>query len=116
MDTATSSNSQFVYEVVSGEILLSSRGEFFKLHDSVLLPIMKEIGIKPLLLLITEIGRYGRFIDIYCYESYNKYFELTDKLLSHPGIESFYNQIGKFVNGTINVELMKELPYLKKWI
>ena len=116
MDNTADERSPCVYEVVSGEILLSSRQAFFSLHDTILLPIMKELGINPFLFLITEIGRYGRFIDVYRYNNYSEYFELTDKLLAHPGMESFYNQIGKLINGTFNVELMKELPYMRKWM
>jgi hypothetical protein len=104
-----------IYEVVSGEILLSSRREFFRLHDEILLPIMQEIGIKPLLLLITEIGRYGKFVDIYCYENYDDYFKRTERLLARPEIEPYYEQIGKLINGTIDVELMREMPYMTKW-
>lgn len=47
---------QAIYEVVSGQILLSHRQRFFELHSVILLPIMREIGIEPKMLLITEIG------------------------------------------------------------
>jgi len=45
-----------VYEVVSGRILLSKREDFFRLHRDWLLSMMHKIGIRPVLLLMTEIG------------------------------------------------------------
>jgi hypothetical protein len=50
-----------VYEVVSGSILLSKREDFFRLHRDWLLPMMHKIGIRPVLLLMTEMGSYGKF-------------------------------------------------------
>jgi hypothetical protein len=44
-----------VYEVVSGSILLSKREDVFRLHRDWLLPMMHKIGIRPFLLLMTEI-------------------------------------------------------------
>ena len=74
-------NTSLLYEVVSGQILLSHREEFFELHSKFLLPAMKKIGIKPRLLLITEIGRYGRFLDVYEYKNFADYDVKTKKLL-----------------------------------
>jgi len=54
-----------IYEVVSGQILLGRHGEFFQLHRDVLLPMLHDAGIEPVLLLVTEVGRYLRFLDIY---------------------------------------------------
>jgi NIPSNAP protein len=79
-----------VYEVVSGSILLSKREDFFRLHRDWLLPMMHKIGIRPVLLLMTEIGSYGKFLDIYRYDSLAQYEELTDRLLSHPELQSYY--------------------------
>jgi len=47
--------------VVSGSILLSKREDFFRLHRDWVLPMMHKIGIRPVLLLMTEIGvlRHG---------------------------------------------------------
>jgi len=45
--------------VVSGSILLSKREDFFRLHRDWLLPMKHKIGIRPVLLLMTEIGRGG---------------------------------------------------------
>jgi hypothetical protein len=104
-----------VYEVVTGQILLSHRERFFELHSTKLLPIMKEIGIKPTLLLITEIGRYGRFLDVYQYESFPEYIKLTDQLLSHPAIPAYYSEVGKCIEGSIQVEIMRDLPYASHW-
>lgn len=105
-----------LFEVVSGQILLSEKSKFFDLHSNVLLPIMKDIGIRPEILLITEIGRHGRFLDIYRYEDMAHYQRLTDALVTHPKINAYYAEIGKCILGSISVELMRELPYAGHWI
>lgn len=100
-----------LYEVVTGQILLSHRQEFFRLHKEFLLPAMQEIGIIPKMLLLTEVGDYGRFLDIYEYRDFGDYESKTDKLLQVEGIESYYQQIGQCIDGSINVSLMREIPY-----
>ena len=110
-----SASQDWLYEVVSGQILLSARHQFFQLHSEVLLPIMKEVGIQPQLLLLTEIGRYGRFQDVYRYESLAEYQRLTDKLLADPRMGPYYAQVGICIQGSITVEIMRELPYGKHW-
>ncbi len=110
-----SASQVWLYEVVSGQILLSAREQFFQLHSEVLLPIMKEVGIQPQLLLLTEIGRYGRFLDVYRYESLAEYQRLTDKLLADPRMGPYYVQVGTCIQGSISVEIMRELPYGKHW-
>lgn len=105
-----------IYEVVTGQILLSKRREFFDLHCKTLLPVMKQIGITPKILLITEIGRYGRFLDIYEYESFADYDIKTAELLKQPIIESYYEKVGECIDGSITIELMTELPYAKEYI
>lgn len=100
-----------VYEVVSGQILLSQKRRFFSLHGEVLLPMMREIGIAPVLLLVTELGRYCRFLDIYKYNSLAHYEELTDRLISNPRLDEYYADIARCINGEITVEIMRESPY-----
>ena len=104
-----------LYEVVSGQILLNRREEFYDLHHSTLLPIMREVGIEPVLLLITEIGRYGRFLDVYRYPSMAAYEALTDQLLRHEDMAEYYRRVGQCVFGSITVELMRNLPYAAEW-
>jgi len=103
-----------IYEVVSGQVLLSRRLEFFKLHGDVLLPMMDVVGIRPVLLLFTEVGRYGRFTNIYRYEDLADYATKTEGLLSNPRMEDYYRHIGETIHGSILVELMRELPYARK--
>jgi hypothetical protein len=106
---------QPIYEVVSGQILLSHRQRFFELHSVILLPIMREIGIEPKMLLIIEIGRYGRFLDIYRYPDLAQYEILIDKLLSDPRTEPYYAEVGHCVHGSISVGIMIDLPYATDW-
>ncbi|WYU51075.1 NIPSNAP family protein [Bacillus sp. FSL K6-0047] len=105
-----------IYEVVSGQVILSKRQEFFRLHSEILLPIMKEIKIRPKLMMFTEIGRYGRFIDVYTYENLTDYESKTNILLAHPEIESYYQKIGEAVMGSIQIEIMRDLPYASDWV
>ena len=104
-----------LYEVVTGQILLSRRKQFFDLHQNVLLPIMQKIGIRPKLLLITEIGRHGRFLDIYEYKDFADYENLTNQLIEHPDLQEYYDKIATCIDGSIQVELMKEMPYAHKF-
>lgn len=104
-----------LYEVVTGQIALSKRKEFFALHSEILLPMMKSVGIKPVLLLMTEIGRYGRFLDIYQYADFADYEARTDALLRHPEIEDYYKRVGECVHGGIEISLMRQLPYNQDW-
>jgi hypothetical protein len=77
---------------------------------------MKDINIKPTAMMFTEIGVYGRFLDIYEYESLNDYEQKTDRLLSHKDIELYYEKIGPTVMGSIQIEIMRDLPYAKEWV
>lgn len=104
-----------LFEVVTGQIRLDSRKRFFQLHSEFLLPRMKELGIIPKVLLITEIGDYGKFLDIYQYENFSDYENKTDQLLASEGIEEYYESVGKCIQGSINVSLMRELPYSHDW-
>ncbi len=104
-----------IYEVVTGQILLSKRSEFFRLHDEVLLPMMAECGIKPMLLLLTDIGRYGRFLDIYQFRDLSHYETATNLLLDNPGMPDYHKQIGACIDGTFTVELMRDFPYAARW-
>lgn len=105
-----------IYEVVTGDILLSKRFEFYELHRDVFLPITKDIGITPVLLLVTEIGRYCRFIDVFKYDSLIDYGIKTDRLVSHPDIKSYHEKVGQCILGSIQVELALEFPYAKDYI
>jgi hypothetical protein len=105
-----------LYEVVSGQILLSRRQEFFRLHREFLLPAMEQIGIVPCHLLLTEVGEYGRFLDIYAYADFADYEHKTEQLLSAEGMEEYYQEIGQCIQGSITVSLMRDLPYAKAFI
>ncbi|MDX2085349.1 MAG: NIPSNAP family protein [Candidatus Melainabacteria bacterium] len=101
---------------MTGQILLSKRSEFFRLHSEMLLPMMKEVGIRPLALLITEIGHYGKFLDIYIYSSLADYEQKTNQLLQDPRMAPYYAAVGQCIAGSIQVEIMADLPYAKHWV
>jgi len=104
-----------IYEVVTGQILLNKRQEFYRLHNEFLLPVMNELQIKPLALLVTELGAYGKFLDIYEYASLSDYDTKSSLILKHPGLEAYYRNIGECIHGSISIEIMKDLPYAKSW-
>jgi hypothetical protein len=97
-----------VYEIVTGQILLGRQFEFFRLHRDVLLPMLREVGVEPALMVVTEVGSYLKFLDVYRYPSLEEYGRRTDAFLRHPEIESYYRQVGQCINGSIQVELARE--------
>jgi hypothetical protein len=100
-----------IYEVVTGQILLSRREEFFRLHREVLLPMLLDVGIEPVILLVTEVGRLSRFVDIYRYPSLVEYGRRTDRLLTEPAMETYYAQVAECIHGSITIELAQPFPH-----
>ena len=49
-----------VYEVVRAAYFSLSGDDLFRLHRDWLLPMMPRIGVRPVLLLMTEIGSCGK--------------------------------------------------------
>lgn len=103
-----------IYEVVTAQILMSHRKEFEQLHRDELLPMLREVGIEPVLLLITEIGQYGRFLDVYKYSSMQEYAVKTDELLQHPNMTDYQARVGLCIMGSITVELARQFPHAKQ--
>jgi len=101
--------------VVTGQVQLEKRQQFMQAHSEVLLPMMRSAGIKPKLLLLTEIGRFCRFLDVYEYADLTEYEAKTDSLISNPGMKAYYEQVGECIEGGICVEIMKRLPYAEDW-
>jgi hypothetical protein len=99
-----------VYEIVRGQIRLSKREEFFRLHRERLVPMLLEANIEPVLLLCSEIGPYGRFLDVFRYGSLTEYGQKTDAFLSNPRVGSYYKEVGECIMGSIDVELALEIP------
>jgi len=102
-----------IYEIVSGQILLGQHEEFCRLHRDVLLPMMHDAGIEPVLLLVTELGRYLRFLDIYRYPSLADYGKRTDAFLGDTRLAEYYPRIGQCIDGSIQIELALEFPHLR---
>ena len=100
-----------IYEVVTGQILLSRREEFFRLHHDILLPMLLEAGIEPVVLLVTEVGRLSRFIDVYRYPSLAAYGHSADRLMANPAIADYYSQVAECIHGSITIELAQPFPH-----
>jgi len=99
-----------IYEIVRGQIRLARRADFFRLHREQLVPMVRAAGIEPVLLLATEIGPYGKFLDVFRYESLQDYGERTDQFLGDPKIAEYYREVGECIVGSIEVELAVEIP------
>lgn len=102
-----------IYEIVSGQIRLGRQDDFFRLHRDEFMPMLRAAGIEPVLMLVTEVGRYTRFLDIYRYESLEDYGKRTDILLSDERVSSYYSKVGECIDGSIQVELALEFPHLR---
>ena len=88
-----------IYEIVRGQIKLSRRQDFFHLHGNRLLPMIRDAGIEPVLLLVTEVGQFGRFLDVYRYDLLTEYGIKTDRLLGDARIPQYYSEVWRMHNG-----------------
>lgn len=101
-----------LFEVVHGEVTISKRDQFRELHNSILLPICRDLGIDLELTMMCDVGRFGRFINVYSYQSYEDYELRSGRLETELAKVGFYQQIEECLVGTINIELMSgEKPY-----
>mgnify|MGYP000064726442 CR=1 FL=1 len=102
-----------IYEIVSGQILLGKREEFASLHRDVLLPMVREAGIEPVLMLVTETGCYARFLNIYRYPSLAEYGNRTDAFMQDKRVADYFAKMIPCIDGPIQVDLALELfPHL----
>lgn len=98
-----------IYEIVSGQILLNKREEFTNLHETILLPIVREAKIEPVLMLVTEVGYYARFINIYRYPSLEEYGKRTDTFMKDKRVADFFTNMIPCIQGSLQVELALDL-------
>lgn len=96
-----------LFEVVHGEVKISKRDVFRELHRSILLPICREIGIDLELTMMCDVGRFGRFINVYSYNSYQDYETRSGALEVKLAEVGFYEKIEECLVGTINIDLME---------
>lgn len=97
-----------LFEVASGQILLSKRREFERLHRKILVPNCEKAGIKVVHCLMAEVGSIGKFIDIYQYGDYQEYDSKTTLLEDLLWKAGYYEKIQKCISGSISIELMRE--------
>ncbi|MFQ4142848.1 NIPSNAP family protein [Chlorogloeopsis sp. ULAP02] len=98
-----------IYEVVSGQILLGKREEFTNLHQNILLPMVHEAGIEPVLMLVTEVGQYAQFMNIYRYTSLEEYGKRSDDFMKNKRVSDFFTYMIQCVDGALKVELAVDL-------
>ena len=98
-----------IYEIVTGTLKLGKNVEFAKGHQDILVPILKDCGIEPVSMLVTETGTYGKFYNIYRYSALNVYGTQTDGFAKHPKVGDYFNVLTSCVEGSIQVELATEL-------
>lgn len=98
-----------VYEVVTVQVRLGDRQRFKQLHRDVLLPTCHRVGITVVACLMAEVGLVGRVVDVYRYDSYAQYADLSGRLETELATVGYYTQIQECIVGTIQVELMATL-------
>jgi hypothetical protein len=95
-----------IFEVVHGEVKISKRDRFRELHRDILLPICASLGINLELTMMSDVGRFGRFINVYSYDCYQDYEERSGCLEAELLNVGFYQEIEECLVGTIDIELM----------
>lgn len=103
--------SSHVVEMVTGLVKLSKAKEFERLHRNELLPFFERFGIRPLLLLMTEVGEVGRFVDLYVHDSYEDYDTKLRQVLTDGFMEDYYARVEQCLIGGIEVSLLRPMSY-----
>ncbi len=98
-----------IYELVSGQIKLGKREEFSKIHQQVLLPILKDTGIEIVSMLVIEVGSYDRFLNIYRYADLINYGQRTDAFAEDARVGDYFGAMLPCIEGSFQVELALEL-------
>lgn len=98
-----------IYELVSGQIKLGKREEFSRIHRQILLPILQDAGIEPVSMLVTESGRYDRFLNIYRYTDLSNYGSRTDAFAQDKRVSDYFGAMLTCIEGPLQVELALEL-------
>ena len=98
-----------IYELVSGQIKLGKREEFSRIHREILLPILKDTGIEPVSMLVTESGAYDRFLNIYRYADLMSYGQRTDAFAKDTRVGDYFSAMLPCIEGSLQVELALDL-------
>ncbi|MEO1402647.1 MAG: NIPSNAP family protein [Cyanobacteria bacterium J06635_1] len=98
-----------IYELVSGQLRLGKQAEFAKAHQEILIPILKDAGIEPVSMLVTEAGCYGRFLNIYRYLDLDRYGQQTDAFAQDKRVADYFSKLLDCIEGPLQVDLAMEL-------
>ncbi|MEM8642973.1 MAG: NIPSNAP family protein [Cyanobacteria bacterium P01_G01_bin.54] len=98
-----------IYELVSGQLRLGKQAEFAKAHQEILVPILRDTGIEPVSMLVTEAGCYGRFLNIYRYLNLDKYGQQTDAFARDQRVVDYFSKLLDCIEGPLQVDLATEL-------
>lgn len=98
-----------IYELVGGQIKLGKRQEFSRIHQEVLVPILKDANIEPYCMLVTEAGAYDRFLNIYRYANLEGYGKQTDDFAHDKRVADYFDALLTCIEGPLQVDLALEL-------
>ena len=98
-----------IYELVSGQIKLGKRAEFSRIHQEILIPILKDIGIQTVSMLVTEAGQYDQFLNTYRYLNLEKYGKETDAFAHDKRVTDYFGAMLDCIEGPLKVDLAIEL-------
>ena len=96
-----------VFEVVSGQLRIGARSRFRELHAQKLLPAYRKAGIRVVAALMTEVGSFGKFVDIYEYRDFGDYEARSSLVAASLEDSGYYPEIQECIVGSISIELME---------
>lgn len=96
-----------VFEVVSGQVRIGARRRFRELHAEKLLPAYHRAGVRVVAALMTEVGTFGKFVDIYEYKDFGDYEEKSSLIADVLEESGYYPEIQECILGSISIELME---------
>ena len=94
-----------------GVVRLDKMPEFMRLHRDQLLPMFHKHGIKPFLLLNTEVGTAGKFYDLYEYRDMADYDSKMKSFLEDVDTQAYYEAIQPCLVGTIETVILRAFDY-----
>ena len=97
-----------IYEVVTGIVRIDKRKEFVELHRVNILPVYARYDLKIICCLLTEVGEFGRFLDVYQYDSYAHYEQISEQIYQELNKGNYYSRIRECIEGNISISIMTD--------
>ena len=97
-----------IYEVITGIVRIDKRSEFIGLHREYILPVYAKNSVTVICCLLTEVGEFGKFIDVYEYPSYEEYEKKSEAIFRELREKEYYPKINGCIVGNITISLMAD--------